>query len=247
MAPSERSILLSQNQPCLIPGYTGHCPSLKFRVGKRYGANTNEIIKEYRDKGVSIRHEPYRQGEAYKKVLTPIERKEGQTEDYALDVKYRCRPYILGYTGYIPGMVFRYGMSFRRAADDSVTEFSRRMSQEEARRERERLARSRSAPKMPSIRSRDQVRTSLKHYDNHAALTDSHISPDFPPIAGYTGHIPRLRVTDASLSQRYNIAARQGLAMLQKEREKRRGVHSANDAVRTALNKSEDRYTTPAM
>lgn len=25
--------------------YTGHCPTLKFRIGKRYGANTQEIMK----------------------------------------------------------------------------------------------------------------------------------------------------------------------------------------------------------
>lgn len=25
--------------------YTGHCPTLKFRVGKRFGANTEEIMK----------------------------------------------------------------------------------------------------------------------------------------------------------------------------------------------------------
>lgn len=25
--------------------YTGHCPTLKFRVGKRFGASTEEIMK----------------------------------------------------------------------------------------------------------------------------------------------------------------------------------------------------------
>jgi len=63
-------------------------------------------------------------------------------------------------------MNFRHGKSFQRAADDSVMEFSRRMSQEEKRREKERGHRSQSAPKMPSIRSKDEVKRTLRHYDN---------------------------------------------------------------------------------
>nr|CAD7267095.1 unnamed protein product [Timema shepardi] len=27
-------------------GYTGHCPTLKFRFGKRYGANTKDALQE---------------------------------------------------------------------------------------------------------------------------------------------------------------------------------------------------------
>jgi hypothetical protein len=63
-------------------------------------------------------------------------------------------------------MNFRYGKSFQRAADDSVMEFSRRMTQEETRRERERGHRSKSAPKMPSIRSKDEVKKAVRHYEN---------------------------------------------------------------------------------
>jgi hypothetical protein len=69
--------------------------------------------------------------------------------------------------GYIPGMNFRYGKSFQRAADDSVMEFNQRMSQEEMRREKERGHRSQSAPKMPPIRSRDEVKKALHHYQNN--------------------------------------------------------------------------------
>lgn len=71
-------------------------------------------------------------------------------------------------------------------------------------------------------------------------FSDNQISPDFPPIAGYTGHIPRLKGTDASLSQRYNMAARQGLTLLQQERARRKGA-----VLHEGLN--GDRYTTPAM
>ena len=69
-------------------------------------------------------------------------------------------------TGYIPGMSFRYGKSFQRAADDSVMDFNRQMSHEEIRREKERSHRSQSAPKMPSIRSRDELKKTLQHCQN---------------------------------------------------------------------------------
>uniref|UniRef100_A0A1B6M8P7 Ciliary microtubule inner protein 2A-C-like domain-containing protein n=1 Tax=Graphocephala atropunctata TaxID=36148 RepID=A0A1B6M8P7_9HEMI len=224
----ERDDFLSQTTGCLIPGYTGHCPTLKFKIGKRYGANTQEIMKDLSDRGVLKRHaaEEYRQTDPLQAMLTNgqfsvIEHAKGQTRDLKVDSANRCRRYILGYTGYIPGMHFRYGMSFRRAADASVDDFSRRMSQEASRRALETplRARSRSAPRLVSIRARDQVKSSLDQYCQHNKFQDAHISPEFPPIAGYTGHIPRVKGSEASLSQRYHTAAKRGLTLLRQESE----------------------------
>lgn len=50
--------------------------------------------------------------------------------------------------------------------------------------------------------------------------TDEHISVEQPPIAGYTGHIPRIRSSEASLSLRYHEAAKRGLYLLQQDRER---------------------------
>lgn len=49
----------------------------------------------------------------------------------------------------------------------------------------------------------------------YSNVSDEHISPEQPPIAGYTGHIPRIKSTEASLSQRYHTAAKRGLYLLQ--------------------------------
>ncbi|XP_069674328.1 ciliary microtubule inner protein 2B-like isoform X2 [Periplaneta americana] len=246
VTPKERAAFLSQTEGCLIPGYTGHCPTLKFRFGKPYGANTKDIIKELSVKDLSVHHEPYRQNDPNKVVLKPIVRKEGQNENPVTPFKHRTRRYVLGYTGYIPGMNFRYGKSFQRSADDSVMEFSRRMSQEQVRREKDRGHRSQSAPKMPSIRSRDEVKKTLHHYHDRHKYGENHISPECPPIAGYTGHIPRVRGTEVSLSQRYNTAARKGLSLLREERKRRNEMEEATLAVRRALHQ-DNRYTTPAM
>ncbi|XP_026676060.1 uncharacterized protein LOC113465605 [Diaphorina citri] len=51
------SNLSSLSRPTyLIPGYTGHCPTLKFQFGKCYGTNTKEIIKDLYDIGVLHRY-----------------------------------------------------------------------------------------------------------------------------------------------------------------------------------------------
>ncbi|KAG8228178.1 hypothetical protein J437_LFUL014413 [Ladona fulva] len=131
---------------------------------------------------------------------------------------HRNRRFILGYTGYIPGLNFRYGKSFERAADDSVAEFGRRLREQNERRDKDRAHRARSAPKTFSSRPREQVRTAMRDYEEKNKYKATSISPEYPPIAGYTGHIPRL--TDASLSQRYNAAARHGLMLLQEDRER---------------------------
>ncbi|KAJ4431438.1 hypothetical protein ANN_20035, partial [Periplaneta americana] len=130
-------------------------------------------------KDLSVHHEPYRQNDPNKVVLKPIVRKEGQNENPVTPFKHRTRRYVLGYTGYIPGMNFRYGKSFQRSADDSVMEFSRRMSQEQVRREKDRGHRSQSAPKMPSIRSRDEVKKTLHHYHDRHKYGAAASSPIF--------------------------------------------------------------------
>ncbi|XP_071445320.1 ciliary microtubule inner protein 2B-like isoform X2 [Hetaerina americana] len=231
----ERGTFLTQTSGCFIPGYTGHCPTLKFRFGKRYGANTKEIIQQQQHHGHQLpqptvqqqhhgptTHQPVMvhrasQVNAGRPPETSSHRDHnGATVDHT--DPYRSRRFILGYTGYIPGLNFRYGKSFERAADDSVAEFGRRLREQNDRREKERNQRARSAPKTFSSRPREQVRASMREYEEKNRYKACSISPEFPPIAGYTGHIPRL--TDASLSQRYNAAARRGLMLLQEDRER---------------------------
>lgn len=64
---------------------------------------------------------------------------------------------------------------------------------------------------MSCVRNRDDVSRALEHYNNkvHKKPVPS-VSPELPPIAGYTGHIPRLKGSEASLSQRYHSAAQTG-------------------------------------
>jgi len=45
-------------------------------------------------------------------------------------------------------------------------------------------------------------------------LIDHKVSPELPPIAGYTGHIPRLKVSNISVSLPFHHSAKLGLSDL---------------------------------
>lgn len=86
--------------------------------------------------------------------------------DHFNDIAHRGKKHILGYTGFIPGLNFRYGKSYGRAADDSMAEFSAKQSEMHRRKEMDkRYTRSKSAPKMEPIRKGDEVKRSLKQYE----------------------------------------------------------------------------------
>lgn len=69
------------------------------------------------------------------------------------------------FSGFIPTLNFRYGKSYGRAADDSVTEFSTKQQKLEEKREEEYKAlRVKSAPRMAPIRGKDEVDRALREY-----------------------------------------------------------------------------------
>uniref|UniRef100_A0A8D8Y8T6 Protein FAM166B n=1 Tax=Cacopsylla melanoneura TaxID=428564 RepID=A0A8D8Y8T6_9HEMI len=203
----------SLSQPSyLVPGYTGHCPTLKFQFGKCYGTNTKEILKDLYDIGV-----------LHKYSYTPL---EDQTklesllrspDNRRLGSKARTRPYILGYTGYIPGMRYHFGTTFRKAADECADELCKRILADESKRVLDNALR----PLSPiiSIRSNGSIDMALHESHEQLKYRDEHISAEFPPIAGYTGHLPHQNSTDVSLSQRFFTSAKLGLSKLKKQRE----------------------------
>ncbi|KAK5642039.1 hypothetical protein RI129_008206 [Pyrocoelia pectoralis] len=229
-----------------IPGYTGHCPTLRFQYGKSYGTETKEILHDLRDKEIlnEVQRHRYREHEFNKPALVPIPRSKGQAKDYALEPLNRCPKYILGYTGFIPTQNFRYGKSFGRTADDSMTDFTNsQIHLREKRAEVQNLYRTQSAPRMVSIRNRDDVNRSLAHYGTQVKFNGREISPDHPPIAGYTGHIPMVKGSEASLSQRYNTVVKRGLALLRDERQKKEELLKTTYKINEIISEGKPRYT----
>ncbi|GJQ77156.1 hypothetical protein Trydic_g14834 [Trypoxylus dichotomus] len=243
LTAKEKNDYFTQNSRCFIPGYTGHCPTLRFHYGTCYGAKTKEILAELRDKSVlqDVHRIPYRHDDPGKMILRPIERIGGQMRDYALATKYRCPKYIIGYTGFIPTLNFRYGKSYGRSADDSMCEFTENLRRlKEARQNKERMYRASTAPKMKPLRQEDEVNMVLKEYEEKCQFRAKEISSDFPPIAGYTGHIPRVKGNEESLSQRYNVVVKRGLNLLKQERENRDAMRKVHSKITDIVKEQEE-------
>ncbi|KAK3912131.1 Protein FAM166B [Frankliniella fusca] len=224
LSAAARETYFHQNEDCLIPGYTGHCPMLKFRFGKPYGANTRDILKELRERASpGSRGAHHRYGEPHYLNEFPLRRvhSEEPQPPWQGREQQRARPFVLGYTGFVPGMTFRFGTSFGRAADAALALLEARSVQQAGRRAREaRDVQANPPPPQLSIRGRDVMPEAIAQPDALLAedrYNDSHISVALPPIAGYTGHIPGLKGTEASLSQRYHTAVTRGLRLLEQE------------------------------
>ncbi|XP_076398038.1 uncharacterized protein LOC100882311 isoform X2 [Megachile rotundata] len=133
---------------------------------------------------------------------------------------FRAPPYILGYTGYIPGFNSRYGLSFMRAVEEGAREWRENQNKLRARKE---ITRTRVEGCNPDNDVLHRARTGDLAGDiDHGQHKRFHyeLSPERPPIVGYTGHIPGAR-GEVALSKRYAQAAKKGLELVRKEREER--------------------------
>lgn len=151
----------------------------------------------------------------------------GQEKEIKRDWKneahlYKAPPYILGYTGYIPGFNSRYGLPFMRAVEEGAKEWREAQCKLRARRDAMRAHAERTDPRNLLSRARaDNVEVEVDHGHDRSRMTfDYQVSPERPPIVGYTGHIPGAR-GEVALSKRYAQAARKGLERVQREREQR--------------------------
>ncbi|XP_043287668.1 uncharacterized protein [Venturia canescens] len=203
--------------------YTGHCPTLKFRVGKRFGANTEEIMKELLEKKI-LKTGPYRPNSGKNAVLLPIVRDPEIRRDWKNEAHlYKTPPFVLGYTGYIPGYNNKYGLSFMRAVEEGGREWRETQTKLRLRRDAMRAhVDQRTTPRNMLSRARaDNVEIEIDHgHPREPTFYENQVSPERPPIVGYTGHIPGAK-GESALSRRYAQAARRGLQMLQREREGR--------------------------
>ncbi|XP_018007867.1 uncharacterized protein LOC108665603 isoform X2 [Hyalella azteca] len=99
----------------------------------------------------------------------------------------RPRPYVVGYSGYIPGLMFQYGRTFAKAAEDCVVTFLKQQEERLTTRHVEAERRCKSLPRMRSVRNEEVEKT--RHTFTYA------LEEDYPPLPGYTGHIPKVSRT----------------------------------------------------
>lgn len=68
------------------------------------------------------------------------------------------------------------------------------------------------------------------------------VSEEFPPIAGYTGHIPRVKGNEESLSQRYHSVVKKGFSLLKEDRDRREALKTAQRKITKILRDADNRY-----
>ncbi|XP_026298608.1 inositol hexakisphosphate kinase 3 isoform X2 [Apis mellifera] len=204
--------------------YTGHCPTLRFRVGKRFGACTQEIMKELLEKKI-LKTGPYRPNcEKDMRENTTILCEKDTNTDWKNE-RHLLKPpppYILGYTGYIPGFNTRYGLSFMRAVEEGTREWRENQIKLKARRDLTQTAERNATSRNLLLQTQTDINVLTDRDNDKNRLTTFHyeISPERPPIVGYTGHIPGVK-GEVALSKRYAQAAKKGLELVRKEREQR--------------------------
>lgn len=140
--------------------------------------------------------------------------------------------------GFIPTLNFRSGKSYSRTADDCMHEFSAKQRRVPEQQISKNKLRSLSAPKYKSVRNSDDVKyvlqTKRSDVDRFKSILGAFniilyvnklfsvrdVSPECPPIAGYTGYIPKVKGNEESLSQRYNNVVKRSLTLLKEERDR---------------------------
>ncbi|KAI4485961.1 hypothetical protein M0804_006450 [Polistes exclamans] len=239
VSEEEKKRFFRQSYGAHLPGYTGHCPTLKFRVGKRFGANTEEIMRELLEKKI-LKSGPYRPNSGKDVALVTIPNEKDIRRDWKNDAHlYKSPPYILGYTeltrvvsynwrikpfefeslGYIPGFNSSYGLPFMRAVEEGAKEWHEVQSKLRARM-RAQAERTNSRNLLSRVRA-DNVAVEIDHgHERERVIFDCTVSPEKPPIVGYTGHIPGAK-GEVALSKRYAQAVKTGLESVRKEREQR--------------------------
>ena len=111
-----------------------------------------------------------------------------------------------------------------RAVEEGAREWRENQSKLRARREAMRAQAERTDPRNLLPRSRtDHLAAEIDHGQDQQRTTYHYeLSPERPPIVGYTGHIPGAK-GEVALSKGYAQAARKGLELIRKEREERHG------------------------
>ncbi|CAL1679826.1 unnamed protein product [Lasius platythorax] len=138
-------------------------------------------------------------------------------------------PFIMGYTGYIPGFNSSYGLPFMKAVEVGAHEWHEtqmKLEVSDAIRAHEHAEPTDPRNLLSGTGTDNVMDLETDHdYDGDRRSFDCHVSPERPPIFGYTGHIPGAE-EEVAHSKGFTQAAKTGLEGVQREREER---HSAEN------------------
>ncbi|CAG0899599.1 unnamed protein product [Darwinula stevensoni] len=116
------------------------------------------------------------------------------------------RPAILGFTGFIPGLNFRHGETYGKAANNCLKELFNRAQQRLRAQDKSKRSASAPPPPLRALRAQEDIRRCLDHF--FTARANKALGPNLrDPISGYTGHVPFQR---SFTGKNYLAATREG-------------------------------------
>lgn len=194
-----------------IPGYQGHCPQLKYSIGKTYGLETSELNQVRRCR----RHQLAGSSENAEEI--GLRHQFGGSSslipESTGDNKY-TQNMVPGYTGYVPRWPYKFGRTYKEECDLCLAEFfsgCRHTSQME----NEMKTLSKSLSDLRAISSDPEVKDRLNAFGDRKGTFGSaayqHRQQTEAPMPGYRGYVPRIRVTELGLGSRYHEASQSGL------------------------------------
>ncbi|XP_064616386.1 ciliary microtubule inner protein 2B-like [Liolophura sinensis] len=186
-----------------VPGYRGYCPQIKYRVGQTYGQDTHDLAKG--------KH----QVKTQYGILSPVVKETimNRLPESTGDNKY-TENMVPGYTGYVPGMTFKFGNTYKEECDSCIDNLitGQRTADMKQADLRSQVA---SYPRLTAVSYDPHVRDYLNLYrDTHPRqplMQDDKRAFTEPPMPGYQGYIPRIRPTELGLGCRYHTATKNGL------------------------------------
>ncbi|KAM6183802.1 ciliary microtubule inner protein 2B [Erethizon dorsatum] len=180
---------LNPQNPHYIPGYTGHCPLLRFSMGQTYGQLTSQLLQD----PPGLAWPP-----AHRTLLPPIRPPRSELSRHSLPTGCRHRrlgsSMIPGYTGFVPQAQFIFAKNCSQVWAEALNDFTLWRGDQG----RQELAKETKGDKDQEPKSESELAV---EEEPELKLEGEQVLPysmdDTDPqkffMSGFTGYVPRAR------------------------------------------------------
>lgn len=178
---------LSPQNPHYIPGYTGHCPLLRYSMGQTYGQVTGQLLRG----PPGLAWPP-----AHRKLLPPIQspRSPGISRGRLPPRRGHERlsaSIVPGYTGFIPQAQFMFAKNCNQVWAEAMNNFTQRHGQQESHELSKEAGEGREAEKDQGPEAEEPELKQEMAQMSPYSMDDTDPQKFF--MSGFTGYVPRAR------------------------------------------------------
>lgn len=207
----QRTAFCSEKYGVQKPGYTGYCPQIKYNPGHTYGDQTHLCALKF----PHVSTDPESRFFGKPPLRNVLPKANG-------DLKY-TESMKSGYSGYVPRLLFKFGGTYPETSDEAVDEYISNLKKKKQE-EKELQSILLSFPQLQAINHDPEVRDHMNVYSDclckPPVLQNSKRPLLEPAKFGYTGWIPRIRVTPSGCGTPYTKGNEDSLARFDYETKK---------------------------